>query len=158
MSATEIVVALVILVGILGVVVPVLPGSILIAGVVVVWAFDVGGITAWVVAAVAVLLLAIGAVVKYAVPGRRLKASGLPTSTLLVGAVVGIIGFFVVPILGLVLGFVAGVYAAEHRRLGAQLAWPSTKAAVGAVGLAILIELVAAVAAACTWAVGVTVT
>lgn len=68
------------------------------------------------------------------------------------------VGFFVVPVVGLFLGFVVGVYAAEHRRLGARLAWPSTRAALGAVGLALLIELAAAVVAASVWSVGVAVT
>ena len=52
-------------------------------------------------------------------------------------------GFFVVPVVGLVLGFVAGVYAAERRRVGVEAAWPSTLAALRAVGLCILIELAA---------------
>lgn len=158
MSATEIVVALVIAVGIIGIVVPILPGSILVGGAIVVWAFEVGGATASSVAAVAVLLLVVGAVVKYAVPGRRLKASGLPNRTLLFGALVGIVGFFVVPVIGLVLGFVLGVYVAERVRIGAALAWPSTKAALKAVGLGILIELAAAVLAAAVWASGVALT
>lgn len=158
MSATEIVVALVIAVGIIGIVVPILPGSILVGGAIVVWAFEVGGATAGSVAAVAVLLLVVGAVVKYAVPGRRLKASGPPNRTLLFGALVGIVGFFVVPVIGLVLGFVLGVYVAERVRIGAALAWPSTKAALKAVGLGILIELAAAVLAAAVWASGVALT
>jgi uncharacterized protein len=157
-SVTEIVVALVIAVGIIGVVVPILPGSILVGGAIVVWAFQVGGATAGSVAAVTVVLLLAGAVVKYAVPGRRLKASGLPNRTLLIGALVGIVGFFVVPVVGLVLGFVLGVYGAERARVGAELAWPSTKAALRAVGLGILIELAAAVLAAAVWVAGVALT
>ena len=51
-----------------------------------------------------------------------------------------------------------GVYVAERRRLGAKAAWPSTKAALRAVGLSILIELAAATLAACVWVVGVVVT
>ena len=158
MSATEVVVALVIAVGIIGVVVPILPGSVLVGGAIVVWALQVGGATAGSVAAVAVLLLVVGAVVKYAVPGRRLKASGLPNRTLMIGALVGVVGFFVVPVIGLVLGFVLGVYVAERMRIGAALAWPSTKAALRAVGLGILIELAAAVLATAVWATGVALT
>jgi hypothetical protein len=97
-------------------------------------------------------------VVKYLVPGRRLKASGVPTRTLLVGGVLGFVGFFVVPVVGLLIGFVLGVYLAERARVGAARAWPSTVAALQAVGFSILIELVAAVLAAAVWAVGVTVT
>ena len=63
-----------------------------------------------------------------------------------------------VPVVGLLLGFVAGVYAAERRRVGHDAAWPSTLAALRAAGLSILIELAAAVLAAATWVVGVVVT
>jgi hypothetical protein len=50
------------------------------------------------------------------------------------------------------------VYAAERARVGAAGAWPSTKAALRAVGVSILIELVAAFLAVATWVVGVVLT
>ena len=56
MTLTEAVVGLAILVGLLGIVVPVLPGGILIFGAVLVWAVVTGGATAWVVFAVAAAL------------------------------------------------------------------------------------------------------
>jgi uncharacterized protein YqgC (DUF456 family) len=157
-SATEILVALAIAVGIAGIIVPVLPGTVLVLGAILVWAVQVGTSTGWIVFAVATVLLAGGTVVKYLVPGRRLKSSGVPHRTLLVGALVGFIGFFVIPVVGLFIGFVLGVYAAERARVGAALAWPSTKGALRAVGVSILIELVAALLAAVAWAVGVVVT
>nr|WP_246210013.1 DUF456 domain-containing protein [Nocardioides piscis] len=66
-------------------------------------------------------------------------------------------GFFVIPVVGLFIGFVLGVYAAEHRRLGSAAAWPATKHALKAVGLSILIELAAAMLAVATWIVGVVI-
>ena len=65
---------------------------------------------------VLLVLVALGVVVKYVVPGRRLKAAGVPTSTLLLGAALGVVGFFVIPVVGLLVGFVLGVYLAELRR------------------------------------------
>jgi uncharacterized protein YqgC (DUF456 family) len=157
-SATEILVALAIAVGIAGIIVPVLPGTVLVLGAILVWAVQVGTSTGWIVFAVATVLLAGGTVVKYLVPGRRLKSSGVPNRTLLVGALVGFIGFFVIPVVGLLIGFVLGVYVAERARVGAARAWPSTKEALRAVGVSILIELVAALLAAVAWVVGVAVT
>jgi uncharacterized protein len=154
----ELLCALVIAVGLVGIVVPVLPGSILVLGAVLVWAWDTGGTTAWGVLAVAALLLVAGSVVKYLVPQRRLRTVGVPTSTQLAGAVLGVVGFFVVPLVGLFLGFVLGVYLAELRRVGHPDAWPSTKHALKAVGLSILIELVAALAATLVWVGGVVAT
>lgn len=158
MTPTEVAVGIAILVGLVGILVPVLPGSVLVLCAILVWSVDRGGAGAWTVLAVATALIALGTVVKYAVPGRRLKYAGVPTSTLALGALAGLLGFFVVPVIGLVLGFVAGVYAAERRRLGAGAAWPSTKAALRAVGLSIAIELLAAVLATGAWVVGVVLT
>lgn len=158
MSVLEVLVAVAIAVGIAGVVVPILPGSALVLGAVLVWTIEVGGGTAWTAFAVVTTLLVLGSIVKYAVPGRRLKVAGIPTSTLWAGGVLGVIGFFVVPVVGLVLGFVLGVYLAEHRRVGAAAAWPSTKHALRAVGLSVLIELLAVLLAASVWVVGVVAT
>lgn len=158
MSATEVLVALAIAVGIAGIIVPVLPGTLLVLGAILVWSVQVGTSTGWVVFAVAALLLVGGTVVKYLVPGRRLKASGVPNRTLLVGALLAFVGFFVIPVIGMFIGFVLGVYLAERARVGGGQAWPSTVAALKAVGVSILIELVAAFLAAVTWVVGVMAT
>lgn len=158
MSALEILVAVAIAVGIAGIIVPVLPGTVLVMAAVLVWAVQVGTSTAWVVFAVATLLLVAGTVVKYLVPGRRLKAAGVPNRTLVVGGLLAFVGFFVIPVVGMFVGFVLGVYASERSRVGAQQAWPSTVAALRAVGVSILIELVAAFLAATTWVVGVVAT
>lgn len=158
MSATEILVALAIAVGIVGVIVPVLPGTVLVLGAILVWALQIGTSAGWVVFALATVLLAGGTVVKYLVPGRQLKASGVPNRTLLIGALLAFIGFFVIPVVGMFIGFPLGVYLAERARVGGAQAWPSTVSALKAVGVSILIELVAAGLAALTWVVGVVVT
>ena len=158
MTGVEVLVALAIAVGLVGILVPVLPGSILVLGGILVWAWQVGGVTAWTVFAVAAVILVAGTVVKYLVPNRHLKDAGIPASTQWVGAGLGIVGFFVVPVVGVFIGFVLGIYLAEYRRVGSAAAWPSTKHALRAVGLSILIELVAALLATVVWIVGVIVT
>ncbi|MEO5851866.1 MAG: DUF456 domain-containing protein [Nocardioides sp.] len=157
MTPVELVVGLAIVVGLVGIVLPVLPGTIVILVAVVVWASETGGTTAWVVAAVATVLLAAGAVVKFLVPGRKLKAA-VPTSTLLAGAAAAVVGFVVIPVVGMLVGFPVGIYLAERHRVGAEAAWPSTRAALGAMGVSILIELLVGVLAALTWVVGVVLT
>lgn len=160
MSGVELLVALVIAFGLAGILVPILPGgSLAVGGGVLAWAVWKGEAAAWVVLSVAVVLLAAGVVTKYAVPGRRLKDAGVPFRTQLVGAVLAIVGFFVIPVVGIAVGFVAGVYLAELARLhAAGTAWASTKHALRAVGLSILIELVAGVLATVTWVVGLVLT
>ena len=147
-----------ILVGLIGVVVPVLPGALLVLAAILVWASEEGGRGAWVAFAVATTFIAASQVVKYTLPGRRMRDAGVPNSSLLAGALLGIVGFFVVPVVGLFLGFVLGVYAAERRRLRVHAdAWPSTKLALRAVGLSVLIELAGALLAATAWLVAVVV-
>lgn len=158
MNVTELVVGIAILVGLFGIVVPILPGSILILGAILLWASEDGSGTAWTVFSVATVLLVTGAIVKYAVPGRSLKATGVPNRSLFTGALLGILGFFVVPVIGLFLGFVLGVYLSELKRVGPDLAWPTTRSALRAVGVSILIELAAALLAATTWLIGVFLT
>lgn len=158
MSGTEILVALAIAVGLATTVVPVLPGTLIVGGAILLWATETGGTTAWLVFAAAAVLLAAGAVAKYLLPGRRLKDAGIPMSTQLAGAAVGFVGFFVVPLVGLLLGFVLGVFVAEWARLGHRRAWPSTRHALRAAGLSILIELLVGLLAAAVWLVGVAIT
>ncbi|MEP7088708.1 MAG: DUF456 domain-containing protein [Nocardioidaceae bacterium] len=154
MVLTDLLVGLAVLVGLAGVVVPVLPGTLLILAAVVVWAVLVSSAAGWAVLAVVAALLLTGTVVKYAVPGRRLSEAGVPGRTLVAGGAVAVLGFFVVPVVGLLLGFVLGVYAAEVLRVGRQEAWPSTTSALRAVGLSLLIELATGLLAALTWLVG----
>ncbi len=141
------------LVGIVGTIVPVLPGSVLVGGAIVVWAAVEGGATAWVTAVLACAILAVGYVLTILIPGRRMSAAGIPNRTLVVGGVLGIAGFFVVPVVGLPLGFVLGVYLAERVRLADHAAaWPSTVTAMKGTGLSVLIGLAATVLATTVWA------
>jgi uncharacterized protein YqgC (DUF456 family) len=150
-TETDLLVGLAVLVGLVGIVVPVLPGSILILGAVLVWSVLTATTTGWLVFAVVTTLLVAGGIVKYAVPGRGLRTAGVPNRTLVAGGVLGLVGFFVVPVVGLFLGFVLGVYLSELQRVGTERAWPSTRAALRAVGLSMLIELAAGMLAAATW-------
>lgn len=156
MSAdAELVVAVVVALGVVGVVVPVLPGELLIAGAVTVWAAVTGGLAAWSVAAVSLTVLTIGWAGGWWLGRRHLGTAGVPRRTLLVGGLLGAVGFFVVPVLGLPLGFVAGVYAAERGRgLSHRVAWPATTAALRAAGLVLLVHLAGALSAAACWGVG----
>jgi uncharacterized protein len=158
-ATVTLVCALAIAAGIVGVIVPVLPGLLLCWLGVLVWAiFADGGWAKWLVFAVVTALAAAGSLVKYLWPGRNLKRSGVPGRTLLLGGLLGLVGFFVVPIVGLILGFVLGVWLAERIRLGdSRLAWPSTKHALKAAGLSMLIELAAALAIAAVWGAGLAV-
>ena len=160
-STITILCAIAMVVGVLGVIIPMVPGLVLCWAAVAVWAIfgDVDSAGRWVVLAVATMVAALGIVVKYAWPGRNLKRSGVPNLSLLAGGALGLVGFFVVPVVGLFIGFVLGVFLAERIRLGDfGKAWPSTKHALKAAGLAMLIELATALAIAAIWVTGLTAT
>jgi len=156
-SSLNLICGIAIVVGIFGVIVPMLPGTVLCWATVLVWAIlSDGGAARWVVFGIATLIGLTGIVVKYAWPGRNLKKAEVPNLSLLAGGALGLIGFFLIPIVGLVIGFILGVYLAEHARLGdSSKAWPSTKHAMKAAGLSMLIEFMAAVMIGATWLVGV---
>ena len=155
----ELLVALVIVVGLVGVVVQVMPGALLVLGAVLVWAVVEGTAVAWMVGVVAVLATVAAMVGKYLLAGRHLKAAGVPNSTLVWGGIAGIVGFFVVPVVGLPLGFVLAVYLAELARLHERRrAWRATVAALQATGITILVELAGALVAAAAWGLAVAFT
>lgn len=158
MTATTVIAALLVAVGLVGILVPILPGSMLVIAGVLVWAWAEGSATGWTVFAAATALVAAGTVVKYVVPGRRLQVAGIPASTEWVGVLVGVVGFFVVPVVGLFVGFVLGVYLAELLRVGSKEAWPSTVHSLKAVGLSIVVEFIAALGATVVWVGGVIAT
>ncbi len=154
MTGTTFLCGVLVLVGLFGIVVPVLPGTLLVLGGFLVWASEQSTTESWTVFALATAILVAGTVVKYLVPGRRLKAA-VPTSTLVVGGLFALVGFFVIPVVGMLVGFPIGIYVAERARVGAAGAWPSTRAALRALAHSILIELVAALLATAVWIGGV---
>lgn len=144
--------ALLILVGIAGIVIPVLPGLVLVVAGIAVWAIPRGDALGWWVLGIAVAIVVVGSVAKYLLPGRKLRDAGVPGRTIVAGVALGVVGFFVVPVIGVFLGFVLGVYLAELARLkDSALAWPSTRSALAAVGWSILIELATAMLATGVW-------
>lgn len=158
MNPLDLLVGLAILVGLVGVVVPVLPGVLLTWAAVAVWATERQDPPGWWALGVATVVLALGQIAKYVLPGRRLSRAGVPTSTTLAGAALGLVGFFVVPVVGLPLGFVLGVYLRERARLHRHdLAVASSRQALHAAGWSVLIELATGLLIAVTWLTAVLV-
>lgn len=151
--------ALVIAVGLIGIVVPLLPGILLVYAAILVWAFVESNVTGWVTLGVVTVLIGATTLIKYMWPMKRMRAADVGTVTLLAGAVLGIIGFFVIPVVGLVIGFVLGVYLAElANRRDQRVAWTSTKHAVKGVALSVGVELAGALLATMAWVAGVYLT
>ena len=154
-----ILVAVAIAVGLVGVLVPLLPGTLLVYAAIAVWAFVEQNTVGWVVLGVVTAVLGASLLIKYLWPVKRMRAADVSPTTLAAGAVAGVIGFFVIPVLGLLVGFVLGVYLAElaHRR-DQRRAWASTVHAVKGAALSVGVELAGGLLATAAWVVGVVLT
>jgi uncharacterized protein len=145
-----------IFIGLVGILVPLLPGSVLVFVAILVWALVERTTVAWVTLGLAVGFLGVALLIKYLWPMKRMRSADVGTWSLLAGGVLGIVGFFVVPVVGLVLGFVLGVYLAELAvRHDHRLAWASTVHAMKGVALSIVVELAGALMATATWLIAV---
>lgn len=145
-------------IGVCGIVVPVLPGSVTIAAGLLVWALFGGSPVGWWVFAVGMVLLACGSAAQYLITGRRLKQREIPNRSVVVGLVCGVIGMFVVPFLGLVIGFTLGLLLSEYVRVrdlrkAASTSWSALKS----VGVGMLVELSCALGAAAVLLAGILV-
>lgn len=147
-----VIVGLIIVLGLGGALTQIYPGPAIVLAAVAVWAFMTGGTAGWVVLAVSAVAVVVTSAGKYVLVGRRLQRAGVPGASLLVGGLVGMAGFFLVPVVGLPIGFTLGVYLWELVRgtdqVGARAAaWEAVKAQ----GLAILFELGGCLVAAAAW-------
>lgn len=150
----DVLVGVVIAIGLLGTIVQILPGATVVGVAVAIWGAVEGGSLGWTVFGIAVGLTLLGYLLQYLVPGRFMLKRGVPGRSLLVGAVLAVIGFFVIPVIGLFVGFIGGIFLAEYLRLrDVATAWPATVNALKAAGLAILTELTIALFIAGAWGV-----
>ncbi|GGX08171.1 DUF456 domain-containing protein [Streptomyces chryseus] len=150
-------VGLVMLLGLLGVLVPGVPGQAIVWAAVLWWALEDKTVLAWGVLIGATGLLLLDQALKPLLPARRPQESGAPQRTLMVGGIAGIAGFFLLPVVGAVLGFVGGIYGVERARLGSHGGgWASTRTVMRAVGYPVLVQLFASLLVTGTW-VGVVI-
>ncbi|MFJ3669036.1 DUF456 domain-containing protein [Streptomyces sp. NPDC090106] len=113
-------VGLVLVLGLVGVLVPGVPGSWLVWAAVLWWALKDPRPLAWGVLVGATVVLFLSQVVRWCLPPRRLRASGATPRMAVYAGTGAFLGFFLVPVLGAVPGFLGGVYLYERRRLGSH--------------------------------------
>ncbi|MFI0719430.1 DUF456 domain-containing protein [Streptomyces sp. NPDC021224] len=146
-------IGVVMLLGLVCVPVPGVPGTLLCWAAVLWWATSEHTSLTWGVLAGATGVLAVAQVALWLLPNRRIRASGLTWRTVIDAGAVAIAGFFLVPVLGAVLGFVGCLYVSQRVRLGGghRAAWGATRTAMRAVGTSVLVELLACLLVAGTW-------
>jgi hypothetical protein len=147
----------VMLLGIVGVSAPGVPGTLLCWAAVLWWATSEHTSLTWGVLAGATGVLVVAQVVVWLMPSRRIRDSGVSWRTVMAASGVAIPGFFVLPVLGAPLGFAGAVYVHERVRLGGghRTAWTATRRVMRTVGGSVLVELMACllVTGAWVWAV-----
>lgn len=146
---------LVMLVGMAGVVIPVLPGLLLVwlAGVsTTLWvATDATG---WAVAATLTVLFALGSAATIWLPAKQGRQGGASWTSLATAMLGAAVGFVVIPVVGLLVGGFVGLLVGEWRRLGDwSPAWSSTLQVLRAYGIGVLVELVVGTAMIGVWLV-----
>jgi uncharacterized protein YqgC (DUF456 family) len=157
MSDTEltVVVGLAMAIGLVGTLFPILPGLLLIWAAALVYGLvgEFGGVgiaAMFVITALTVAGVAAGVVI----PKKAAGTAGASKSSLLLGAVVAVIGFFVIPIVGVPIGGALGIFVGEQIRTGDhRVAWIATKATLTGFGLAALAQFAAGVLMVITWVV-----
>jgi uncharacterized protein len=145
--------AVVMALGAVGTVVPVLPGLALIWAAGLVYGLAEGFGAAGTVAFAAMTALAAAATTAgWVVPKRRASDAGAGRASVWLGVLAAIVGFFVVPVVGLPLGGVLGIYVGEHLRTrDPAAAWTATRATIIGFGVAALVQLAAALAMIGVW-------
>ncbi|HEY3480858.1 MAG TPA: DUF456 domain-containing protein [Streptomyces sp.] len=143
----------VMLLGLVGVPAPGVPGTLLCWAAVLWWATQEHTSLTWGVLAASTGLLAVVQVIVWLMPARRIRDSGVTYHTVVNAGAVAIAGFFLVPVVGGVLGFVGTLYFTERVRLGGghRTAWAATRRAMRAVGGSVLVELMGCLMVAGAW-------
>ncbi|WP_326606353.1 MULTISPECIES: DUF456 domain-containing protein [unclassified Streptomyces] len=147
-------VGLVILLGLVGVLVPGVPGQAIVWAAVLWWALTDRSPAAWGVLIGATVLLLLNQALKPLLRPRRPRESGAPRKTLMLGGIAGIVGFFVLPVVGGIVGYVGAIYGAERLRLGSGgAARASLRSVMRATGYSVLVELFACLLVTGAWLV-----
>jgi len=142
-------------VGVTGTIIPILPGSILTVAALLAWAWLIGSTASWTAGLIGAALALIGMSASLVLTGRKMRAHRIPSGPVLVGVAVGVAGMFIVPVVGLFLGFALGLLLAEFaRRRDLAAAWRSSLEAMKSMGLGMLLEFACASLAAFVFAVG----
>lgn len=109
---------LLLLVGLVGTVYPVLPGSLLNLVTALGWAALLGSPASWTFGVIAAGLAVAGLSASAVLTGRRLRRERVTRGPILWGVAGAAVGFFVIPVVGLFLGFAVGLFASQWARTG----------------------------------------
>ncbi|MFG2721890.1 DUF456 domain-containing protein [Streptomyces sp. NPDC048416] len=142
----------VMLMGLCGVLVPGVPGPAIVWAAVTWWALEDTTGLAWAVLAGATGVLLANQALRPLLPARRFKAAGASRRSVLTAGAAAVAGFFVLPVVGGIAGFLGGLYGAERARLGSHGGgWASARTILRAGGYSVMAELFACLLVTGAW-------
>ncbi len=152
-TLATVIILFVLLIGLVGTIVPILPGILLMWAGVVVYGFLVGFDTLGIVITIAVTLIsALAFALGLIVPKRAADEAGAARSSQWAAAIGAVIGFFVIPIVGVVVGALVGIALSEYNSKGSwELARGSTIAVAKGFGLSAILQFGCGVAILFVW-------
>ena len=141
--------ALLIGLGIVGIVYPILPGSFAVLGGTLLWGLTLRGPEGWWLLGLGLPIMLAGMAAQAVLTGKTLKQRAIPNRSILWGVLGAVIGMFVIPVVGLFVGFALALLLSETVRNQGDIATSagSTLAALKSMGIGIIIELAAALTA-----------
>lgn len=155
---TTVIAGLLLAVAALGTVIPVLPGSLLTLGTLLAWGWILGSGASWWSAGIGMAIALAGWSASTVLTGRNLKKQMIPRGSVFLAVALGIVGMFVVPVLGLFLGFGVGLLVGEYsRRRNLTEALRASGSALKAMGVGMVVEFGCAALASSVWMIGVIV-
>jgi hypothetical protein len=147
------VIAVTMAVGIVGTVLPIVPGLWLIWLAAVVYGVLAGfGWFGLVAMAVITSLAIAGSVASFYLPQRRATGAGVPWWGQVLALAAAVIGFFIVPVVGILIGFALGILAVSlisTRDVG--LAWEATRSTLTGMLVASGVQFAAGMVMAVVW-------
>ncbi|MFG2333367.1 DUF456 domain-containing protein [Streptomyces sp. NPDC048604] len=145
-------IAMVMLLGLCGVLVPGLPGPWLVWAAMLWWSLHEQTTLAWILLVSSTALLLVTQVVVWQLPPRRIRGLGITRRMVASAGIGALLGFILIPVIGAIPGFVGGVYLTERQRLGGHgQARASTRRLMRAVGTSVLVELFSCMLIAGAW-------
>ncbi len=140
----------------IGAIYPVLPASLIAIVTLLAWAWSMGSWPAWIAAVIGSVICLVGWSASALLTGRKLKQLEVPAWSILVAAVGGIVGMFLIPVVGIFVGFAVGLLVIEAlRHQDLRHAFHSSVQTLKAMGTGVLVEFLLICVAASVWTVGV---
>lgn len=145
-------VSLVLLCGLFGAVLPGVPGRLGVWAGIFWWSSADGTSRAWWVLVIATSVLLAEQAIQWLLPAGNLREAGVRRRQLVLAGGTGIMGFFLVPVVGVVPGFLGGLYGWERLRLGSHgAALASTRTIMRKVGRRKLVALTGCLLVVAVW-------